>query len=410
MAHLTHDLGLSRRDLENYLIRVGYWDTAHKRIRHMCILSPMAYILREETALTATARAIHAAVQKLEDELIALSRAKQPGREAAQWLGCAKTASGGLLYPGQAFTPGIPPILKVDMVRDREGRWHVVEVDSYNARALGTIALCDWLLEQCGLAPYASIGDNLVRCLGGETSLTVVVSAKEGYYRTSFELVRLALEQRGVRVRLITEQEIAMNPTIFAGSAKPQALLVIPDNLHRHPTARHVLLSAYREGRIALVYPPKPYLGSKAFLPFLASQEGVLGSIPPTALLVGTLEQCDFSPCPVGKRVLLKPVTSSGSKGIVEQDDTEAFYRTINESRGAKNPLWVAQEEIEQGSVPITVFTDDDRKTDLMFNLRLTMYVSAEGIAGIKMTGREHKIVHGAADCVQLPVMRVPRA
>ncbi len=38
--------------------------------------------------------------------------------------------------------------------------------------------------------------------------------------------------------------------------------------------------------------------------------------------------------------------------------------------------------------------------------LRLTMYAKYDGIAGMKMTGRQDKLVHGAPDCVQLPVVK----
>lgn len=406
MAHLTKDLGLSRRDVDNYLVLSGYWSTPAKRERHQSILSPSAYVLNEAADLSATARALYVAVQKLERELVELSCLTRLREEQAQWLRYAKSASHRLLRPGQARCSQIPPILKIDMVRGAGGEWRAVEVDSYNARALGTIVLCDGLLEHSSHEPAAPLAKNLAHLLAEVSTLTIIISEKEEYYRTSFEIVRDALIKKGVRTRLVNERHIATNPAFPGTSDGQPVLLIIPENMHRYPEARQKLMGDYRSGRIAVLYPPKPYLGAKAFLPFLAVQDGVVGVIPATALLTGQLDSCRFYPSPKAKRFILKHVHSSGSKGLIrEGDDRGAYFKTIKESQGARNPLWVVQEEVVQEPIPLTVFEGDERVTDL-FYLRLTMYVGAEGIAGIKMTGRKHDIVHGAADCVQLPVIR----
>jgi hypothetical protein len=403
----THmlDLGFSRRDVEEFLVTAGYWDTASKRERHACVLTPSAYILHEEPQLTLAAKALYAGVMRLESVLAGLSQQHRLLHAESQFLRMAKSASHGLLRPGEDLGVDIPPVVKIDMVRDRTGEWYAVEVDTYNPRALGTMALVDALARLANTAPASSIASNLAMLLGREREWTFIVSEKEMYYSTAYEVLISLLWKCGVSVRLISEKEAAINMSLLKCRDGPLYLFSIPENMDRHPAVRNFLLAEYRAGSIQTIYPPKAYLGSKAFLPFIATQEGVNGTVPPTALLTGWVENCIFSRPRTNDRIILKPAHSSGSKGIVRQEERYLFYGTIKDARGSKNPLWIAQEEVQQDPISITVF-DGTSRIAIPYYLRLTMYATAQGIAGLKITGRPEKIVHGAPDCIQLPVIR----
>ena len=403
----THmlDLGFSSQDVEEHLIVTGYWNTESKRERHACVLTPCAYILHEESQLTDAARALHAAVMQLETTLAGLSQRHHLAHAESRFLRMAKSASHGLLRPGEDSGLAIPPMVKIDMVRDRSGEWYAVEVDTYNPRALGTIALVDALVKRANKTPASCVVLRLAAMLGNEREWAIIIYEKERYYGTSYEVLGSLLQKNGVRIRFVSEKEVAKNISMLRCRDGPFHTFLIPENMDRHPEIRTYLLAEYRAGFVRTIYPPKAYLGSKAFLPFIAAQKGVNNTVPPTALLTDWVENCIFSRPRSSDRIILKPVHSSGSRGIIRQDDLDSFYKTIKEEKQSKNPLWIAQQEVAQEPIAVTVF-DGKSRVVMLYYLRLTMYATAEGIAGLKITGRPEKIVHGAPDCIQLPVIR----
>lgn len=398
------DLGFSSWDIEQHLITVGYWNTESRRERHACVLTPCAYVFNEELIVAKAAMVLYKAVTRLEITLQELSHRLRLDHSESQFLRIGKRAAHGLLQPGEETSPTVPPMIKIDMVRDRD-RWYAVEIDAYNPRALGTVALVDGLAKRTGKSLVSDIVTHLAPILGHEHEWVFLISEKERYYGTAYEMLCSLLKKEGVRTRCVQEAQVAENASLLTNRDGLLHLFAIPENLDRHPAIRNHLLKGYRAGIVRLFYPPKAYLGSKAFLPFIAAQEGVNGTIPPTALLTGYPENCIFSRPRERERIILKHAHSSGSKNIVRQNDLEIFYKTIDEGRQSKNPLWIAQEEVRQEPVAVTVF-DRARRVIRPYYLRLTVYATACGIAGIKVTGRQNEIVHGASDCIQMPVVK----
>ncbi|MBI5457226.1 hypothetical protein HY971_00685 [Candidatus Kaiserbacteria bacterium] len=408
MTSHTLDLGFTARQVEDCLTSIGYWGTAARREHHACVLTPSAYVLREERQLIEQSTALYAAVGKLETTLAALPRLRRIDHRQSQLLRLARSASHGLLQPGEDRATDIPPIVKLDMVRDAAGNWHAVEVDTYNLRPLGVIALVDAIAKYGLHEPAYCVVSHLAATLGNDRQWTIVVSEKERCYRAAYETLASLLAKMGTSVRLLGEEEAAHNPSLLKCRDGPLHLLAIPESLDRHPGVREHLLAEYRARSVRTLYPPKAYLGSKAFLPFLASQERVNGSIPATALLTGNIADCTFSRPRTGERIILKSAHSSGSKGIVRQSNEPSFQKTVAEEGRARTPLWVAQQEVSQEPIPVVVFAGNKRVVRSYY-LRLTVYATQGGIAGMKMTGRPEEIVHGAPDAIQLPIIRAPR-
>lgn len=399
------NLGLTAQEITTYLQAAGYWSSPEKCSRHAFVLSPCAYVLREEGELQDAARALYAAVANLEIRLSTLARKKQLSHTEAAFLRLGRVAAHGLFRPGEAEDTAIPPVLKIDMVRGRS-RWYAVEVDTYNPRALGTIALMDGLLSRAGKQPAFSIVSALCKILSAAgTRWGLVVSEKERYYQTSYEVLASFLRQRGVEVTLFREQDMAGTCAPYVRTELP-FVFFIPEDLDRHPVVRDRLMEELRGGNISTCFPPKAYLGSKAFLPFIAMQPGAADFIPPTALLSDDVDRCVFSRPLSGNNVVLKQVISSGSKGVVWLQDNHLFDEKVRESKRSKTPLWVVQEEVDQVPIIVPVFNDEHR-IETPYHLRLTMYATAQGIAGLKMTGRQDRLVHGAPDCIQLPVVQL---
>jgi len=407
----TVNIGFSRSDLENYLIELGYWDTPEKKERHAYVLSPSAYILSasQNKELQNIARLTYQAVQNLEDYLSILAHQKHLLRHEYSFLRMARSASHGLYKPGEDKDTRIPPLVKIDLVQQQGGEYQVVEIDTYNPRALGTILLTERTLSLVGRKPPYSLAKglaSLLRSAGINSTWVLPVSQHEGYYETSYSMIASTLASYGISLPLMREKDAAQDLSIL-DTKNSRQFFIIPQSLNRYPTVRDTLVRRYQSGNSNLFYPPKAYLGSKSFLPFLASQEGMKKYIPATVLLNEDSDS-DVLSCFTlnGKKACLKATTSSGAKGVLFSDlDQESFTSTLEENKDARTPLWILQEQVDQEQIAISIFGEDDTQLTRDFFVRLTLYVDLNGIVGLKMTARTSPLVHGAADCVQLPVI-----
>ncbi|RJQ35254.1 hypothetical protein C4568_01385 [Candidatus Parcubacteria bacterium] len=390
------DLGLAPDDVQAHFVRSGYWETVERRTRHACTLTPAALVLDSE-ALTATASNIYAAVENLERNLHVLGQKKSLLHDEAFFLRQAKIASHGLSLPGRSVCDDVPPMVKIDFAYGIDSGWQVLEIDTYNPRALGTIALMDSIALLAGMHPGRILTDALGKYLNAAEKWHIIVSEKEMYYETSYDVLSRFLRERGISINTLRERDMVSVRDI-------SQVLCIPENLDRTPAIRDQLLRRYTEGDTYAVYPPKAYLGSKAFLPYFANQPSFQGLIPATALLTGELEKCTFTPPSTHKRFILKATCSSGCKGIVRYDEGEMFSRIVRGQRNAKKPLWIIQEEIDQKPFDVIVF-DGNERVRSPYYFRLTVYAQKDGVAGMKITGRPEKIVHGAPDCIQMPII-----
>jgi hypothetical protein len=399
------DFGFSSSGLEKYLAEIGYWDTEDKKRRHRYVLSPCVYVLTrvQHEELKDIARAVYPAVQNLESALAGHARAPRPTSDGRRLLAMARSARHGLDGPGDTADEGIPPILKVDIVQKPDGGYQIVEIDTYNPRAIGTTTLLEASLIRFGVKPAYRITKHISALLTSrsEGSWTIVASERERYYETSYGIVARSLSVYGVRTHVISEADVVEDPTLIApGNIKNT--FIIPESLDRHPAIREALLASYRQDVIRVLYPPKAYLGSKGFLPFLSDQPGMKSYIPPTVILSKAVGSAQPE---MHGAMVLKAVSSSGAKGVFFSDaDRNEFDQAFSEALRAKTPQWILQEKVEQARLPVVVF-QDGRRAESLYHVRITMHVGADSIFGIKVTGRTNPLVHGAPDCVQLPVV-----
>lgn len=412
------DTGVENNDLVQYFEQSGYWNTPERKMRHSCVLSPCAYVIRrgQSDQLNHMARSVYAAVQGLEDLLRELARKRAVSNGEARFLKLARGASHGLPKPGEHAANDIPPIVKVDMVEDAQGIYRVVEIDAYNPRALGTMALLDGIWS-----PYISISSkrtldvakglrdimSRMGAAGGEQQWDFLLPEHERYYQAAYEVLRTRVEGAGTQTRLVWESEAAANPRSIVDAGSIPHLFLIPERMDRYPEVRSRLCADYRRGEVKLIYPPKPYLGCKAFLPWLARQPGMNEIIPATAVLQGNSHgQLDFSSLPTSEVMVLKPANSSGAKHIIFSDaDPTQFSAICKAEIGRRTPEWIVQEQVEQHPVPLIVF--DDRRGEIVrpYYFRFTAYITCRGLLGMKATARPGRLVHGAPDCAHIPAL-----
>ncbi len=391
------DIGNTRRDLERYLQDVGYWATPEDRARYAYVLSPCAYVLNAEqkAAMERMAKAVYGAVVSLSERLSAFALARSLSNNDAQFLALATSATRGLVPPSQN-AGRVPPVLKVDLMQDATGAYKIAEVDSYNPRGLAFVSLIDATAPGrllCG--PGIRVIADMMRSIS-EDPWDIIVSERERFYVRAFDVMRKRLLLAGIRTRLVSENTLTEE-------SLPSRVLMIPETLDRNIVGRDLLVKAYADGTLTSLFPPAPYLGSKAFLPYLASQPGMEEFVPACSLVnkrTDPLTVCNGGP------YVLKGFMSSGMKQILFSDaDARSFSETFAKARTEKRSAWMMQNAVPQNPYDIDVFEYGGTLVRPYY-LRITAYVSARGLVGAVVTGRPDKKVHGAPDCIQIPVIR----
>ncbi len=406
----TADLGLGLAYLEQHLKECGYWANEERREQLSYNLSPSAYIAsaRQENDLERLAQAAYLAVSELNLSLCKAGSEKHLSKEAAQFLQLGNKASRGLLRPKDGETR-IPPMIKVDLVQDREGSYHIAEIDTYNPRGFGFAAMLEESLRsdlKVRRFPGMEQLCRILRTTGVSSDIPwfVLVSEFERFYRAPFEVFSRSLLRRGINFPTISAHQL---PSILEDDAALRCgVFAIPDTLFKEdPRIREVLLQKYQEGSLKAVYPPVAYLGSKAFLPYLRAYPGMREFIPKTTLL-GRHFTHELEVSEVQKQFVLKATVSSGMKGVYFSDlDGQEYEETLKEALWNNNPAWILQEHVEQTPVPIVVFDEEGKRVTRDYYLRITAYISSSGIIDAEITGRPDRKVHGAKDCIQIPVI-----
>lgn len=395
------DLGLSKDDLESYLRTTGYWKDEGMKRRYLYHLSPSALLInsREREALERLATTTYAATAAIAGRIADIGMKKSPSsHDEGRLVSLARRASRGLLLPEDGVRD-IPPVIKVDMVRDPAGRYGIAEVDVFNPRGLGFVALLEGTVPLEMRANRFPGMQGVAGLLNG--SHGVLVSEFERFYEPSFRVYADMMRERfGVDVRMLRPSDFAPGG---AGLAE-DTLLTIPDTLDADPTVRDSLMGKYREGALRAFFPPSSYLGSKGLLPYLRAHPGMEEFIPPTTLVgrkCGNLGH-DIDET---KPLVLKATVSSGLKKVVFSDIDPSFSALLENARLQRNPSWILQEQIEQEPLPVVVFDDDGQRQTRDYYLRVTAYVAASGIVDVEVTGRPDRKVHGAPDCIMVPVL-----
>lgn len=404
----TASFGVSKSALATYLKDVGYWPTPEDRQRYEYVLSPSAYVLspRQSEQLERLGKKTHQAVEALNNRLVDIAAQKSPSsHEEARLVGIANSASRSLLRPLNGERK-VPPIIKVDLVQDGGGNFHIVEVDTYNPRGLGYVALLDWSYRKHAVQPrywgMHSIGLTLSNANVYGDVWYLIVSEYERFYENSFEVFRRAMALSNIEIRLVRERDLSTNRSLIPGEGAN--LIIIPESLNKYPDVREDLLARYHQGTLNLLFPPVAYLGSKGFLPYLREYDGMSEFIPPSAL-VGKKCGDPYALVNASRPLVLKANVSSGMKNVFFSDLDPEFGEMLTRASSLGKPTWILQEQVPQQPVPVAVFRNDGSTETRDFFLRITAYVSSKGIVDAEITGRPDRKVHGAPDCIMIPTV-----
>lgn len=403
----TVDLGLSREQIETHLRTIGYWNDSAHETRYRFVLSPSALVLspRLRSQLERAASAAYTAIGTLSATLSRYARERHLTHEEARFLKMATSRTSGLFSPRE-IDGAIPPAIKIDFVISSAGDLRIAEVDAYNPRGFAYLGLLD-----AGIPPgFCRVGSGIkgLAALLRDDAVSrgapwlILVSEHERFYAQSYAVLAGLLAREGINVTLLQEDDKLTADIFSMRSGAASDILCIPSGLGNVPL-REYLLGRCAAGMLNPFYPPAAYLGSKAFLPFLSDEPG-MGEFVPRSYLVH--KGVDPRSITNGTPMVLKGVMSSGLKQIVFSDiDCCAFERAYSEGLRTKYPQWVMQEKVEQRRIVATIFDDQGTRSTREYCLRLTAYASRDGLLGAEVTGRPDEKVHGAPDCIQIPVV-----
>lgn len=399
------DAGLHRHELTRTLAHCGLWSGGDDN-RYRYTLSPCVYAIsksqREELELLA--RNVYASLESLDAKLTLLASGKTHlSKQDARFLRLAKTGTKNLLSPREG-KEGLPPVVKVDLVQDTNGNYQVAEVDAYNPRGLGYLCLLEMTLDTqtqryAGIETLRSIFAAQGKC--NDPKWFIIVSEFERYYEPAFGVLARALKGCGIEVKLVREKTLAESGVdqVLGDFAQ---VLCIPESINCYPKVRVRLMERYNNGTLHALFPPKAYLGSKGFLPYLSQQESAKNHIPRTALV--SVHDDPYKLINPATPAVLKATVSSGMKQVLFSDlDTESYNAQLVAARKAENATWVLQEQVPQVSLPVSVYAKDGSVTSGDYYFRVIAHITKYGILDVAVTGRPDRKVHGAPDCIQLP-------
>ncbi|GEM_PF-966573 len=429
---------VSQSELEQIVVSSGLW-AGGRRATHGFVLSPSVVRISEDQRkeLDSLGAALSDCLGGL-GRIAAIACNPKIGHGAG-WNMVGKVFRTGiptLYHQLQILNPGlIPWTVKVDFVEDTQGKFWIVEIDSHNKHGLGYSVLVSRMRDAAepqakkfpGIAYALERG---VTALGkGEKKLILIYGERERFYLPEFQILKQRLGLQGIELLVGAESEVRADRDCFwIGREKiTEGLLVDLPFMYRNNSLSAVLAMLYREGKIAFLIPPKPFLGSKGLLALLRNDHGdqqyeailrshisasslelVRSHIPLTYFAskrVGLLSWKEYVPklFSNGRQFVLKQVISSGTHGTFLPGDS-GFENALLEASGSYYQ-YILQETVELRQRDLQYFDKEGDVHTAPWYTRITVLFSERRVADIDITARQDKRVHGALDCLQIGIV-----
>lgn len=322
----------------------------------------------------------------------------------------------------------IPLIVKVDLMKDRQGRLWISEIDGTNKHGLGYSTLCRRIWQTLypnaqGFPGVATQIANLAKERFKAQDLLLVYLWVERFYQPEFQILAQELKSQGVEMGVYNELELK------AEMVRKFRLFVDLPPLLLFQKKEIRLRELYNAQRIHFLIPPKPFFGSKAMLALLSNaledkaiEELLLSEIPLPALtslrqyipktywlVVGGRRKHTRSKRKKVKLliqslqsqhpIVLKPTALSGMKGVAFSD--EPGFEEVVEKAVHSPRSYIVQEEVEHQPFDLRYFDEEGRERQGRWYLRITAHFSLGKVADLVVTARPDRRVHGAKDSLQ---------
>ncbi len=419
-------------DIKRVVLDSGLWNGAQRQT-HGFVLSPDVYEITEEqkSELEELGRALHECLSGL--GRIAAVACNPSLAHTRTWQGLGSILRTGIplhYHEMQIHKPGqVPAVFKVDLMKTIDGRYMIAEIDGHNKHGLGYSVLCARMRDV--VAPGARKFDGVVQAIAHEMyrrekgRLVLLYGEQERFYLPEFSILANALASLGIQLMVKNEADVNLQQLIEWGlseSAHSYLPILFVDFpfFFRNPALNEDLSKMYLEGKIDFLYPPKPFLGSKALMAILRNDrhnselEAILHAfvpadsiaclrryIPETHLVSKRKDSFSFFERLCGqKRYVLKETVSSGMHGIFFSDD-KGFEKALKRACTWRNKF-ILQEETTNAPHEFSFYTDEGTTEKATWFLRVIVLYASRSIADIDVTARQDKKVHGAKDCLQL--------
>lgn len=403
----------------------GIWSGTRKE-SHAFLLSPSVYQITEaqNQELRKLGFALYDCLLGLSH--IAVIAYDQSLNYEGVWLLARRVFSTGVPHVYQELqgmnVRHIPKLLKVDLMVDQDGNFKIAEIDGHNKHGLGYSTLGMRFRE--ALYPQAKSFPGTVKTLAeelkrlGHTEIKLLYADQERFYVPEFEVARQEFSKHGINCVVVSEMD--MNEAFLESGM----FLDLPFLYHKKELCE-VIVSAYKNGKVEFVIPPKPFLGAKGVLALLRNDgrnehlEALLCSfirkqslelvrkyIPKTLFVGKQTEKIDSLKERVSrKRFVLKESISSGMKGTVFSD--EACFASVLARACATNMNWILQEEVVNQPQTFSWFENGNEsgpeiRTSSDWFMRVTVQYVNQQLGDIIVTARRDKTVHGGKDCLQI--------
>lgn len=403
----------------------GIWNGSRKE-SHAFLLSPSVYQITEaqHNELRKLGFALYDCLMGLSH--IAVIAYDQSLNYRRMWLLARRVFSTGVPHIYRELQgmniQHIPKLLKVDLMVNQDGNFKIAEIDGHNKHGLGYSTL--GLRFREALYPQAKSFPGTVKILAeelkrlGYTEIKLLYADQERFYVPEFEVARQEFSRHGINCIVVSEMDTTET---FLESGM---FLDLPFLYHKKEHYE-TIVSAYKNGKVEFIIPPKPFLGAKGVLALLRndkkneSLEALLHSfireqslelvrkyIPETLLVGREAETIDSLKERIShKRFVLKESISSGMKGIVFSDEVgfDPFLTHACET----NMNWVLQEEVTNQPQTFSWFengngSDPEIRTSSDWFMRVTVQYVNRKLGDIIITARRDKAVHGGKDCLQI--------
>lgn len=418
---------LTQQLIRKIVIDSGLWDSGKEN--YLFLLSPDVY--RVDSKHLAELNEMDGALQECLSGLgrIAATAFTPTLSYGDTWGMVARALRTGIpaLYNDlQSLKPSRTPTLcKVDLVEAIDGHYYIAEIDGHNKHGLGYSTLAARIRDLLEKNPktFPGVAKVLVKEIkrrkAGGLRVLMLYGDHERFYLPEFKILADELESLGIRLVIRSEMELLENPKQQVLYFQEPRLLIDLPVMYHNPELSLALAQLYREGAVDFLFPPKPFLGSKAVLALLRNDEGnpeleaILRSqiklsfletlrryIPETYLVhKGKKPQHWLNLCD-GRRFVLKKCIASGMKGTVFTTDPE-FETEFAQACGSYYQ-YVLQEEVPSQTRGYDYYTEGGGLDHDYWYTRVTVHFNLKQVADLVVTARRDKKVHGAPDCLQL--------
>lgn len=405
---------VARNVLSNIIKESGYWDNHVED--HSFLISPDVYILSisDQNQINDIGRFLPAVLHGVDRLMNEVSPANK--------INAIINSGIPQVYQRlQREHLQIPEIVKVDLIKDAEGHFWIMEVDSINKHGWGLTMLINKLRDI--IAPNAHVLPSIAKILGQaileyghDDAVSLISASHEHFYLPEFKILSRELHALGVSLTIL-EEPISSNNVMAISIDFPFLFRSSKEEVMD-------IAKAYCSFKKVFLLPPKPFLGSKAIMSLVVNREeqneiqeivrtyisgyalaGLGAYISPTFLVNKRRGRQEpyWLEYARGNKCILKACISSGAKQVYFPEN-ENYWDNVQKACGS-NYMYVLQHEIVPKLHRIRYFNHSGDVVEEEMYCRFTAYFSLNALVDLRIVARSNKRVHGAPDAVQMGVV-----